>query len=618
MFAHVRLHEPAKDAARPTPSSARSRRCSCRPDARPRGDRGRRLGHRGRDPFVDGARRACARRCCSASRSQAIVGVQGASRLAGGAAPARHRRLRQVQIDPWPAGSFGVAARGRPPHQPLHRVPARRRRATTGTRGRSRASSRSSTRARARCSRSSTSASCRCRPSAGSYLPADVGPLRDDLKPLEIVQPDGPSFDGRRATTCAGSAGRSGSASTPTRASCCTRSATTTATALRPVLHRASISRDGRPLRRSRRDARLEERVRRRRVGPRPHGQLAEARLRLPRRHPLLRRGARDRAGRPVHRRARDLHARRGLRDPLEAPRPARRHRRDAPLAPPRRELHRHRRQLRVRLLLVLLPRRQHPARGEAHRHRVAHGDHAGRPARVRQRDRARARGAAPPAPLLGPPRPRRRRHRRTRVYEVEAEPVPAGPDNPWGNAFRQQVDAARHRARARNATSNAATSRAWQVVNPSSRNGLGQPVGYKLVPTMSTPTHARVTRVERRPARRVRAVTTSGSRRTRATNDAPPASTRTSTRAATGCPRWTAADRPVDRHRRRALVHVRRHPLRAARGLAGDAGRVHGVPALAGRLLRPQPGARRRRRRAADGSCHADANGARAPESAS
>ena len=35
----------------------------------------------------------------------------------------------------------------------------------------------------------------------------------------------------------------------------------------------------------------------------------------------------------------------------------------------------------------------------------------------------------------------------------------------------------------------NAATSRTWRVVNESSRNALGEPVGYKLVPTMSTPT---------------------------------------------------------------------------------------------------------------------------------
>ena len=31
-------------------------------------------------------------------------------------------------------------------------------------------------------------------PERGSYLPDDVGPLRTDLKPLEIVQPEGPSF----------------------------------------------------------------------------------------------------------------------------------------------------------------------------------------------------------------------------------------------------------------------------------------------------------------------------------------------------------------------------------------------------------------------------------------
>jgi primary-amine oxidase len=35
----------------------------------------------------------------------------------------------------------------------------------------------------------------------------------------------------------------------------------------------------------------------------------------------------------------------------------------------------------------------------------------------------------------------------------------------------------------------NAATSRTWRVVNESSRNSLGQPVGYKLVPTTATPT---------------------------------------------------------------------------------------------------------------------------------
>ena len=48
--------------------------------------------------------------------------------------------------------------------------------------------------------------------------------------------------------------------------------------------------------------------------------------------------------------------------------------------------LHRHGRQLRVRLLLVLLPRRHHPARGQAHRRHV----HPGDPARRRSRPTAR------------------------------------------------------------------------------------------------------------------------------------------------------------------------------------------------------------------------------------
>ena len=73
-------------------------------------------------------------------------------------------------------------------------------------------------------------------------------------------------------------------------------------------------------------------------------------------------------------------------------------------------------------------------------------------------------------------------------VYEVEAEVVPTGPDNPWGNAFRPRVTPLTHELAARRET-NAAGSRTWRVVNESSRNGLGQPVGYKLVPTMSTPT---------------------------------------------------------------------------------------------------------------------------------
>jgi len=73
-------------------------------------------------------------------------------------------------------------------------------------------------------------------------------------------------------------------------------------------------------------------------------------------------------------------------------------------------------------------------------------------------------------------------------VIEVEAEPVPGGPDNPWSNAFRQKSTLlTTERAAQRDV--NPAVARSWKVVNPERTNHVGNPVGYKLVPTMSTPT---------------------------------------------------------------------------------------------------------------------------------
>jgi len=73
-------------------------------------------------------------------------------------------------------------------------------------------------------------------------------------------------------------------------------------------------------------------------------------------------------------------------------------------------------------------------------------------------------------------------------IYEVESERVPTGPDNPWGNAFRAKKTRLETESQAKRET-NSATSRSWRIVNPDSLNGLGQPVAYKLIPTMSTPT---------------------------------------------------------------------------------------------------------------------------------
>jgi len=72
------------------------------------------------------------------------------------------------------------------------------------------------------------------------------------------------------------------------------------------------------------------------------------------------------------------------------------------------------------------------------------------------------------------------------RVIEMNSQPVPAGPGNPYGNAFtmretplRSEHDAERNL--------NLQTSRRWVVVNPAATNALGQPTGYALVPGQNT-----------------------------------------------------------------------------------------------------------------------------------
>ena len=204
-----------------------------------------------------------------------------------------------MQIDPWPAGSFGVAARGRAPHQPLHLVPARRRRPTTATRARSRA-----------CIAFVDSGAGEVlevvdlgvvpMPPERGLVPARTtsGRCATDLKPLEIVQPDGPSF------TVDGNLVQLAALVVPGRLRSLrgARAAHRRLPRRRPraagAAPRVDHARWSCPYGDPGADARLEERVRRRRVGPRSHGELAEARLRLPRRDPLLRRRARDRAGR--------------------------------------------------------------------------------------------------------------------------------------------------------------------------------------------------------------------------------------------------------------------------------------------------------------------------------
>ncbi|HEX3980585.1 MAG TPA: primary-amine oxidase, partial [Acidimicrobiales bacterium] len=72
-------------------------------------------------------------------------------------------------------------------------------------------------------------------------------------------------------------------------------------------------------------------------------------------------------------------------------------------------------------------------------------------------------------------------------VYEVAFETEPLGADNPNGNAFRQHSTRLDSELQAQRDV-DPASGRHWRFVNPGRRNGLGRPVAYKLVPG-ATPT---------------------------------------------------------------------------------------------------------------------------------
>jgi len=67
-------------------------------------------------------------------------------------------------------------------------------------------------------------------------------------------------------------------------------------------------------------------------------------------------------------------------------------------------------------------------------------------------------------------------------VEEVEAERIPMGPGNEYGNAFRQRRTRLGRESEAQR-SADGSTSRAWHIVNPSVQNSLGQNVGYALLP---------------------------------------------------------------------------------------------------------------------------------------
>lgn len=67
-------------------------------------------------------------------------------------------------------------------------------------------------------------------------------------------------------------------------------------------------------------------------------------------------------------------------------------------------------------------------------------------------------------------------------VHETNVEPAPAGDANPWRNAFLPRTTRLERELDAQRDV-DPASSRTWKVVNPNVRNRLDEPVGYKLTP---------------------------------------------------------------------------------------------------------------------------------------
>ena len=243
---------------------------------------------------------------------------------------------------------------------------------------------------------------------------------------------------------------------------------------------------------------------------------------------------------------------------------------------------HRHRGQLRIRFLLVLLPGRCDRIRNQVDGHPLGWRDRRGRNAEVWH--------VVSPgvyAPI----------HQHffslrldfglddggNSVYEVNTVAEPLSDENAFGNAFFAESTLLSRESEARRRV-NQETARYWRIANPSSLNAVGQPVSYKLMPMENclpmnlpgsslirragfTTNHLWVTPYDRHEMHAAGQYP----------NQHP---------GGAGLPEWTAADRNIEDTARRGLVHAWPQPHPSTRGLAGDADVLHGVQTAAGWLL--------------------------------
>jgi primary-amine oxidase len=131
----------------------------------------------------------------------------------------------------------------------------------------------------------------------------------------------------------------------------------------------------------------------------------------------------------------------------------------------------------------------------------------------------------------------------RNSVYEVNTVGVPAGDGNPHGNAIRAEATLLATEKAAQRSV-HGATARFWRIVNPGRTNRLGEPVGYRLVPGENSPPLAQPTAsVMRRAGFAAHNLWVTPYR---AEERYPAGDYPNQDPGGDGLPRWTAADRPI------------------------------------------------------------------------
>ncbi len=129
-------------------------------------------------------------------------------------------------------------------------------------------------------------------------------------------------------------------------------------------------------------------------------------------------------------------------------------------------------------------------------------------------------------------------------AYRVDVVPDPPGPDNPHDNAFRSVATRLDSEQAAIDVV-NATTARTWRVVNNGETNGVGQPTGFKLLPadtaTLFPSDRSRIAGRAGFATKNIWITPTDGDERFPAGNHVTQ-----SEPDGRGLPTWTAADRPL------------------------------------------------------------------------